>query len=228
MCAVVFSALVVKSVIGFHGGRWRWMTEQHRGKSREPGTPASRVVPRRRRCNSESSVCSNGSSSHTRSGIRRRNTENMYCAHHEELHDDYNKNNNNNENDPSEDTNSESSSNDDIPRGLGALTKESIKMASDVLNLPNGFNVPGMDMRYVSGECPPPESNVTESHMAMTYEKWLLLNKLNSDDLGINTKIDEIKKNDHIFPESMAPDLTAGGLMSDWNEEFQKEKESES
>ena len=225
MCAVVFSALVVKSVIGFHGGR-RWITNQHSSKGREPGTPASRVVPRRRRCSSESSVCSNGSSSHTKSGIRRRNTENMYCAHHEELHDDYN--NNNNENESSEDANSESSSIDDIPRGLRALTKESIKMASGVLNLPNGFNVPGMDMRYVSEECPPPESNVTESHMAMTYEKWLLLNKLNSDDLGINTKIDEIKKNDHIFPESMSPDLTAGGLMSDWNDEFQKEKESES
>ena len=188
LCAFVFSAIIAKSIFGFHGNKMRNMIK-------------------------------------TQSKDITRQTNMMCSPTHEELND----NNSDKYNNVS--TNKmhiERSANGNISIGLGVLTKESIGLTGNMPRVPSGFNIPGMDNRYNNKTNPPPESKFSHEHMAMTYEKWLLLNELNSDKLGINTKLDRIKKNDHIFPESMEPDLTAGGLMSDWNEDFQKEKDSES
>lgn len=84
----------------------------------------------------------------------------------------------------------------------------------DFLSDRNDTFLRGYDMRY------PKDNNETEQlyKIGENMEKLSLLNKLNSSQLSMLAKITLIDSNSHIFDdELMAPNISKGGLLDDFN-----------
>ena len=86
----------------------------------------------------------------------------------------------------------------------------------------NHFNN-GYDERYYYRIYDEPDANAELTNIQETYTKLKLLKYLENSDISVPDKIEAIKEHNFIHKKSpLSTDITAGGLMDDWNFELEQ------
>jgi hypothetical protein len=81
----------------------------------------------------------------------------------------------------------------------------------------NYFNS-GNDERYYYRIYDEPDADTELINIQETYTKLKLLKLLENTDNSVPDKIESIKQHNFIYKKSpLSPDISAGGLMADWN-----------
>ena len=77
----------------------------------------------------------------------------------------------------------------------------------------------GFDMRYGNDTSnnPPPESIVTIEHLARSQKKHALLATLEDPYVSLRRKTILVEEEDILSINKLLPDISAGGLMDDWD-----------
>ena len=76
----------------------------------------------------------------------------------------------------------------------------------------------GYDERYYYRIYDEPDANKSLENIRQTYTKLKLLKLLENPEIGVPVKIEAIHEHNFIYKKSpLSPDITAGGLMVEWN-----------
>jgi hypothetical protein len=80
----------------------------------------------------------------------------------------------------------------------------------------------GYDERYYYRIYDEPDADTEISNIYETYTKLKLLKYLENTDIGVPVKLEAIKEDHFIYKKSpLSTDISAGGLMDDWNFELE-------
>ena len=79
----------------------------------------------------------------------------------------------------------------------------------------------GYDERYLYRIYNEPDANAELTNIQETYTRLKLLTLLENPEISVPVKIEAIDKHNFIYKKSpVSPDITAGGLMDEWNFEL--------